>query len=238
MQDARCNGMRASCFDSLPSRSDGRTIKGGDWPPTHFGERFSVSTKLHIIITRENTNTNTPHNTQHQTPHTPQQRETLLLLVPNKQYLHQLPNFTLKEKLHWKTMSANAIRQKYREVAKLVNRLPDKQLEQGWKELRTSFRKPLAEGDSLDSMLKKADERMSFLRMITPKDRRESVSGGTWVYKDGERLENQGGTLRDANGRVVSNWDGKNLDPESVSRHKHQIKRAGFLNNAHAKGYF
>ena len=72
---------------------------------------------------------------------------------------------------------------------------------------------------------------MSFLRMITPKER-ASRTAGTWVYKDGERLEHAGGTLRDSNG------DGKNLDPDSVKRHKHQLKRAGFVNNAHAKGYF
>ena len=111
-------------------------------------------------------------------------------------------------------------------------------MEQAWEELRTSFRKPLAAQESLDARLQVADERMSFLRMITPKDRSSTGNGGTWVYKDGERLKNQNGTLRDSNGRVVSNWDGKNLDPDSVKIHKHQLKRAGFVNNAHAKGLF
>lgn len=134
-------------------------------------------------------------------------------------------------------MATNSIRHKYRAIARLVQRLPEKQLDKSWKELRQSFRRPLAEGESLDARLKAADDRMSFLRMVTPKER-PSSQGGKWVYKDGERLENQGGTLRDSNGRVVSNWDGKNLDPESVKRHNYQLKRAGFVNNAHAKGFF
>jgi len=134
-------------------------------------------------------------------------------------------------------MASNSLRQKYREIARLVQRLPEKQLDQSWKELRQSFRKPLAEGESIDSRLKAADDRMSFLRMITPKERSASL-GGKWVYKDGELLENQDGTLRDSNGHVISNWDGKNLDPESIKRHNYQLKRAGFVNNAHAKGFF
>jgi hypothetical protein len=132
---------------------------------------------------------------------------------------------------------AMAARQKYREMVRLVQRLPAKQIDQSYKELRKTFRQPLQKGESLDKRLEAADDRISFLRMITPKER---VSGGTgtWVYKNGERLEQSEGTLRDSNGRVVSNWDGKNLDPDSLKRHNHQLKRAGFVNNAHAKGIF
>jgi hypothetical protein len=135
-------------------------------------------------------------------------------------------------------MASHSVRQKYREIAKLVQRLPENQFDKSWKELRRTFRQPLSEGESLDSRLQAADDRMSFLRMVTPKERDASSRGGRWVYKDGQRLENQGGTLRDSNGRVVSNWDGKNLDPDSVKQHNHQLKRAGFLNNQHAKGFF
>lgn len=59
-----------------------------------------------------------------------------------------------------------------------------------------------------------------------------------WIYKDGEKYENVNGTIRGAKGRVHTNWDGKNLDPESVKRHRQQLKRCGFVNNAHAKGIF
>jgi len=140
------------------------------------------------------------------------------------------------------------VRQKYREMARLVQRLPSKQVDESYQELRHVFRKSLQEGESLDQRLKAADDRIAFLRMITPKERSINTStttttsgnqrGGKWIYKDGQRLERTEGTLRDSNGRVVSNWDGKNLDPDSVKRHNYQLKRAGFVNNAHAKGIF
>ena len=37
---------------------------------------------------------------------------------------------------------------------------------------------------------------------------------------------------------AFTNWDGSNLDPDSVSRHYHSLNRAGFRDNAHAKGFF
>jgi len=66
------------------------------------------------------------------------------------------------------------------------------------------------------------------------------------VYKDGQKykLERDDVTGKvtwrgDGGGRkAVSNWDGKNLDPEAVQRHRQQLRRAGFENNAHAKGFF
>ena len=35
-----------------------------------------------------------------------------------------------------------------------------------------------------------------------------------------------------------SNWDGSNMDPDSVARHNRSLRRAGFRDNAHAKGFF
>jgi hypothetical protein len=141
--------------------------------------------------------------------------------------------------------STVVIRHKYREMAKLVKRLSDKQHnpEQSWSELRTAFRQPLQQEESIQQRLQKADERLAFLKMITPKSAASSATtttskGGRWIYKNGQRLEHANGTLRDSNGRVVSNWDGKNLDPESVKRHNHHLKKLGFRNNAHAKGIF
>jgi hypothetical protein len=134
-------------------------------------------------------------------------------------------------------MASTQVQQKYRDLAKLVKRLPENTLDKAWQELRTGFRKPLVTGDSVDARLQAADERMSFLRMVTPK-KEASNQSGTWVYKDGKRLDGETGTVRDANGKVHSNWNGKNLDPCSVKIHSQQLKRMGYLNNAHAKGYF
>jgi hypothetical protein len=134
-------------------------------------------------------------------------------------------------------MASQQIRQKYRTLAQLVSRLPEARQSSSRKELREGFRKPLASGESLEDRIKVAEERVSFLRILTPKGGPNNQSG-RWIYRDGKRVEGETATKRDANGRIVSNWDGKNLDPESVKRHNQQLKRAGFLNNAHAKGIF
>ena len=108
-------------------------------------------------------------------------------------------------------------------------------------EVRSAFRKTLGNGETVASRIKAAQDKLAFLRISSAKPKRKNTSNGTsgkWIYKNGERLENVGGTLRDASGRVVSSYDGSNLDPESVSRHRKNLKRAGFVNNQHAKGFF
>lgn len=147
--------------------------------------------------------------------------------------------------------TASLVRQKYRCLGRLVNRLPETTKkgslgpEDGWKQLRQSFREPLKDGESLDSRLQQADDKASFLRMITPstantnKNCNSSSKAGRWVYKDGKQIPLEGNApVRDKNGRVISNWDGKNLDPCSVKQHNYQLKRMGFRDNAHAKGIF
>jgi hypothetical protein len=132
---------------------------------------------------------------------------------------------------------------------RLVRQRPD--AKSAVAQVKESFRRPLDHDSSrsasmsssslLAERLQEAESRLSVLRMTTNHRPRRSSSGGVggkWVYKDGQRLSAENGTLRDSGGRVVSSFDGKNLDPESVKRHQQQLKRAGFVNNAHAKGFF
>lgn len=134
--------------------------------------------------------------------------------------------------------SAAQVRKAYRDLFHILRQMPAKQRPKLHDELRTSFRLPLAANETVDDRIRKATDRASFLRITTAKTKPRGESG-RWIYKDGERLESDAvGTLRDAKGRVVSNWDGKNLDPESVTRHRKQLHRAGFVNNSHAKGIF
>ena len=144
--------------------------------------------------------------------------------------------------------TASLVRQKYRSLGRLVNRLPEAATgsssqslcpEKSLEQLRTAFREPLGADETVDDRIKQADAKLSFLKMITPKPLKESNSG-RWIYKNGKRVEgNTENTPRvDKNGKVHTNWDGKNLDPDSVKQHKYQLKRMGFRNNSHAKGYF
>jgi hypothetical protein len=133
-------------------------------------------------------------------------------------------------------LKSHTIHKAYRELARLIKLTPDATKSQ--KMLQTDFRKPLGPEGSVEQRLEVAEQKLSFLRMTTVKTR-PSGQSGRWIYKDGEKLQSDaGGTMRDSKGRVVSNYDGANMDPEMVTRHRKSLKRAGFVNNEHAKGVF
>ena len=134
------------------------------------------------------------------------------------------------------SIAPEAIRHLYRELLRHVRTRPDKK-NSALAELQSSFRRPLDPQESVALRVQAAESRLAVLRMTSSAGTRNS-KGGTWVYRNGEKLSAESGTLRDTGGRVVSSFDGKNLDPESVKRHRQQLKRAGFVNNAHAKGFF
>lgn len=135
----------------------------------------------------------------------------------------------------------------YRTLLRLIKLLPSKQKpQQQWQQARTLFRKnsTLTNESEIRTCLQQAGEKIAYLRIITPKQKSTSSTRGNmrWIYtKDGPiQVDEAGhakGTLRDGR-RVVSNWDGSNLDPCSVKIHNGQLKRMGFVNNLHAKGLF
>lgn len=129
-----------------------------------------------------------------------------------------------------------SIRSAYRTIARLIQRLPEKQAPMALKQLRNDFRRSHRPNETASDRMQRAGEQIAYLRIVTPKERPSNQSG-RWVYKDGERIEGgQGSSM--SGGRIHSNWDGKNLDPCSVKRHNQSLKRAGFRNNLHAKGIF
>ncbi len=148
-------------------------------------------------------------------------------------------------------MSKAAVISTYRTLSRLIRNLPSEQERiKSLNALRSTYQANASLEDKvkIEECIKQAAEKIAYLRIITPKGNRSpspssDSSGGTkrFIYtKDGvvEIEGNGGGTKRDANGRVVTNWDGKNLDPCSVKTHKAQLKRMGFVNNLHAKGIF
>jgi len=104
-------------------------------------------------------------------------------------------------------------------------------------EMRQQFGEAFAaklSGSEAEELLRKAESKLSFLRMTTVKKRSQ---GGRrrWVQnEDGSMQEEGQNSERDK--AKWTNWDGKNVDPEAIQRHYHGLRRMGFVNNAHAKG--
>lgn len=128
----------------------------------------------------------------------------------------------------------------YRTLAALIRRLPKHQQPEAFVELRQSFRKNAnADTSAIPNLLKEAENKASFLRIMTPK-KRSTEEGGTttYLYRNNGEIEQGGKGTKHKTSQVHSNWDGKNLDPCSVKRHYAGLRRAGFVNNLHAKGIF
>ena len=147
----------------------------------------------------------------------------------------------------------------YRSLAKLVRRLPEKQQPGAFQQLRDGYRKHADEtsSDKISELIQEAGKKIAFLRIVTPKDMwtnnttaavgeaaaaaaQETTQSGVtrWVYRSSGEKDANGKPIMRKSSRVVSNFDGKNLDPCNVNRHNAQLKRMGFANNLHAKGLF
>lgn len=136
----------------------------------------------------------------------------------------------------------------YRILHKLIRNLPpDSKFnsEQQLQVLKTTFRKnaTLTDEHDIKSCMQQAGEKIAFLRIVTPKKQNitnvDSSRGiKRWIFTKDGKIEMDTEVTGRKNGRVVSNWDGNNLDPCAVNTHRGQLKRMGFVNNLHAKGLF
>jgi hypothetical protein len=134
----------------------------------------------------------------------------------------------------------------YKNLTRLIQALPPKQKpERQLQELRQTFHKnaSLTDPIQIKECIQQAGEKIAYLRIMTPKrsvgsDAADSNGRKRWVYtKDGAVQIEGEGAKRDG-GRVLSNWDGKNMDPCAMKTHNGQLRRMGFQNNLHAKGLF
>jgi hypothetical protein len=123
----------------------------------------------------------------------------------------------------------------YRTMLRMIKTMPERKSKALRQELRSSFRAPIGPHENLDDRLRVAGEKISFLRIVTPKSK--PGSGGRWVYKNGECIVD-GDATKVEGGRVISSFSGYNLDPCKVKQHNAGLRRAGFVNNLHAKGIF
>lgn len=136
----------------------------------------------------------------------------------------------------------------YRILHKLIRNLPpDSKLkpDQQLQVLKSTFRKnaTLTDEQEIKNCIQRAGEQIAFLRIVTPKKRNVADVASSrgikrWVFTKDGKIEVDTEGIGRKNGRVVSNWDGNNLDPCAVNIHKGQLKRMGFVNNLHAKGLF
>jgi hypothetical protein len=117
----------------------------------------------------------------------------------------------------------------YKRLLLLAKRLPEEKRSTSIEQIRMEFRRNSDESDPsrVEDMLKKANSSLGYLKIVTPKERNNQSGVTKIVFGNQSKIS-----------KAVSNWSGSNLDPDSVARHYRSLKRAGFRDNAHAKGFF
>lgn len=127
-------------------------------------------------------------------------------------------------------MTLSPVLNVYKNMLKLAKTLPKDKRQQTIDQIRTQFRSNSSENDQekVKKLLEQAQSSLGYLKMVTPRQF-GSQAGVTRIVFG----ENNGKVTK-----AVSNWTGKNLDPDSIRRHYNSLKRAGFKDNGHAKGGF
>jgi hypothetical protein len=93
------------------------------------------------------------------------------------------------------------------------------------REARTEYRKNAAEQDAakIDALVKKADSKLSFLKMITPRRAVTTGNGGRYVVFEGEIVEG-------ASAKRKSGFKDTRPDPDDIARHERLLKFVQLLN--------
>ena len=121
----------------------------------------------------------------------------------------------------------------YRSFLRVVGGMASQQRAAAVAEARSelAFFRDVTDAGEVARLVEAFDSRVAFLRMTTTRRRPNAgQTGATRTVYGGD------GTVREK--AKYTNWDGANMDPDSVARHNHSLKRAGFRDNAHAKGFF
>ncbi|CAM9739879.1 unnamed protein product [Hapterophycus canaliculatus] len=125
----------------------------------------------------------------------------------------------------------------YRQLLTLSKRLPTaQQRDDAVQGVRESFRAStkVTDPSKVNELLRQAESRLGFLKMATPRGKVGSKGSTRAVYRDGKVMEGEEARKHDK--ARHSNWDGRNLDPDSVRFHKQNLARAGFANHQQVIG--
>ena len=141
-------------------------------------------------------------------------------------------------------MSSANVRSAYRNLLKLARSLPPEKQTSSVAQIRLEFRKHATESSQANvaKLLEKASSTISYLKVVTP--RKPFQQGGVtrMIFGPSGCIDASDNVtdpkLLGKSGKAISNWTGKNMDPDSVKRHYRGLSRAGFRSNSDVKGIF
>lgn len=120
----------------------------------------------------------------------------------------------------------------YRNLLKYAQSLPKTSRNDTISKIKQQFRANASETspEKLNELLQHANSSLGYLKIVTPRKMKDQQGHTTIVFGSNSN--------EPKSSKAVSNWTGKNMDPDSVKRHFNSLNRAGFKNNTDAKGFF
>ncbi len=117
----------------------------------------------------------------------------------------------------------------YKHLLRMAKGMPAKDRSKTVQQIKEEFRKNVAETDpyKITAMLDKANSTLGYIKIVSPKRFEAREQQGTTKIVFGEAKKQN---------KAMTNWTGKNMDPDSVKHHHRNLNRAGFKSNAHVKG--
>jgi len=124
----------------------------------------------------------------------------------------------------------NNVKHVYKNMLQLCRQLPERDRLSSLQQVRTEFRKNIGESDpaAVHKLVQKAVSSLGYLRIVTPRKGGSGQAGTTRLIFDSEK--------RYEGRRPMTNWNGSNMDPDCVQKHKAQLKRAKFKSHADVYG--
>ena len=120
----------------------------------------------------------------------------------------------------------------YKKFLRLAERIPDSlKREKTLKKIKKTFKNNAKETDEIKvgEMMEKAESQLSFLKMTTPRDLREKISG-RYVVEEGKFVSNEKPIEQKM--RVVGTFyrtgDRVGADPDDIRRHEYLLRRMRF----------
>ncbi|EQC40710.1 hypothetical protein SDRG_01782 [Saprolegnia diclina VS20] len=116
------------------------------------------------------------------------------------------------------------IRAAYKKLLKLAKSVPQEQRAQTLEKVRHEFRahEGAATPEELDQLLRKAQSKISYLKIVTPKKSSSSTQGSHFVYKNGQRID---GRELSADSATIKTHDYNAM----MTKHVQLVRRQHFM---------
>ena len=121
----------------------------------------------------------------------------------------------------------------YKNLIKLSKRIPDSlKKEQTLKKIRKTFKKNSKELDAIKikEQYEKGYSQIAYLKMITPRDISEKISGTYIISEDGKFTNYEAENVSPSSRNTVNNYyqNGRDIDPDHLKRHQYLMRRMQF----------